>query len=390
MKSADVVVIGGGVIGTSIAFRLAQQGRKTILIEKGAIGAATSGSCDKAVFLQSKKPGFHLELAKASREVYENLEEELQTPFEFQKCGGMIVIETEAQLEFMQKFVKEQQQANIPIELLSRKEALTLQPNLSPHILGATWGSEDAEVNPLLLSYAFVKAAKSNGAEIISHTEVTGIATINGQVSCVHTTQGDIATAAVINAGGPFAPKISEMVGIDLPIQPRRGVILITEKVAPFLKGNVLCAQYITAKHLHKEANVNDNPYGIGLSLGQTESGNLLIGGSREFKGFNREVGPVLLESIAQHACRIFPSLGSIRLIRTMVGFRPFTGDGLPIIDRAPEIAGYYIAAGHEGDGIALSPITGHLVSCLLDGGGPYNHLLDHLRLSRFQPVVAN
>lgn len=384
MKTADAVVIGGGVIGTSIAYRLAQQGRRTILVEKGAIGAATSGSCDKAVFLQSKKPGFHLELAKASREVYENLEDELKISFEFQKCGGMIVIETPAQLEFMQEFVRKQQQAGIPIDLLDRQEALDRQPNLSPDIMGATWGSEDAEVNPLLLSYAFAKASRTLGAEIMNHTEVTGIKVQGGQVCGVQTSRGEIATETVINAAGPFASEIGKLTDTEVPIKPRRGVILITEKIAPFLIGNVLCAQYITAKHLQKDGVPSDNPFGIGLSLGQTESGNLLIGGSREFQGFDRNLQPEILSAIASHASRIFPALGKIRIIRSMVGFRPYTGDGLPIIDEAPGVKGLIIAAGHEGDGIALAPITGHLVANLLEGTGPYVHLLENLKLNRF------
>ena len=112
METADVVIVGGGVIGTSIAYRLAGN-RKVVLIEKGEIGAETSGSCDKAIFLQSKKPGFPIKLAQESRMVYENLEEELGMNIEFQKNGGMIVIENESHLDFMRKFVKQQNKAGI-------------------------------------------------------------------------------------------------------------------------------------------------------------------------------------------------------------------------------------------------------------------------------------
>lgn len=393
MKIADAVVIGGGIIGTSIAFRLAQQGRKVVLIEKGTLASGTSGACDKGIFLQSKKVGLHLELAKASADLYQHLEEELETSLEFEKTGAMIAIETEAQLDIMKSFVKKQQDCGIQVELLNRKEARSLQHVLSPHVVGATWSNEDADVNPLLVTHGFARAAKRLGTEIMTHTEVVGIINIKGKVTGVITTKGAIATEIVINAAGPYAPLIGKMAGVDIPIIPRRGVILISEKLPPMLKGNMLCAQYITSKHLVSstpdEKSTNDN--GIGLSLGQTQSGNLLIGGSREFVEFNRDVAPEILQKIAEHACRIVPVLRKIRIIRTMAGFRPFTKDGLPIIGETPELQGFFIAAGHEGDGIALSPITGMLVANLVEGAGPYLPLAKKLGPARFHfPSLSN
>lgn len=385
METADAVVIGGGVIGTSIAYRLAKY-RKVILIEMGEIGAQTSGSCDKAIFLQSKRPGFPIKLAKASRQVYENLEEELEASVEFKKDGGMIVIEKEEHVSFMKNFVKKQNKAGIDVEMLDRKEALERQPCLSPNIVGSTYSKEDAEVNPLLLSQAFAEASKRKGVDVRTHTEVTGITCKHGKVVGVETNEGYIATELVINAAGPFSPKIAEMAGIGLDIMPRRGVILISEKVNPMIKGNILCSQYIAAKHL-EGSNENDSPYGIGLSLGQTDSGNLLIGGSREFKGFLKSVDPEVLFAIATHASRIAPALKNIRIIRSMVGFRPFTSDGLPVIDESRKVKGFVIAAGHEGDGIALAPITGILVASLVENRSNYKDLLEPLRLDRLQVV---
>ncbi|QKY68786.1 FAD-binding oxidoreductase [Lentibacillus sp. CBA3610] len=385
METADAVVIGGGVIGTSIAYRLSEY-RKVFLIEQGEIGAQTSGSCDKAIFLQSKKPGFPIKLAKASREIYENLEGELDTSVEFKKNGGMIVIESEAYMDSMKKFVKEREKAGIDVKLLDHKEVRAWQPGLSSDIAGASWCAEDAEVNPLLLTQAFAQAARRRGADIRTHTEVTDILCERGKVVGVQTTHGRIATETVINAAGPFAFRIAEMAGVGLTIMPRRGAVLITEKLDPLIHGNILCSQYIAAKHAAGDTG-NVPPYGIGLSLGQTDSGNLLIGGSREFKGFDKSVGPDVLSGIAKHAVRIAPVLKDVNIIRSMAGFRPFTGDGLPVVDKAKEVEGFIIAAGHEGDGIALAPITGQLVASLVENKDDYNDLLKPLRLDRPQAV---
>ncbi|WP_163970875.1 NAD(P)/FAD-dependent oxidoreductase [Oceanobacillus halotolerans] len=386
METYDAVVIGGGVIGTSIAYRLAET-RHVLLVEKTDIGAQTSGACDKAIFLQSKKPGFPIKLAKASRQIYENLEEELETSIEFHKGGGMIVIEDEDHIEFMESFVKKQQKAGIDVTLLDSKEARSIQPSLAEYIVGATYSKEDAEVNPLKLSQAFAQAAKRRGVDIRTHTEVIDIDIQNGKVVGVKTTSGYIATELVVNAGGPFAGKIAEMAGVGLTIMPRRGVILISEKINPMIFGNILCSQYIAAKHQTDEENKKKPPYGIGLSLGQTKSGNLLIGGSREFKGFQKAINDEILAAIARHATRIAPAIKPIRIIRSMVGFRPYTGDGLPIIDKVEGVEGFVIAAGHEGDGIALAPITGKLVVSLVENRKEDQSLLKPLQFKRLKAV---
>ena len=380
METADVVIIGGGVIGTSIAFRLANLFKKIVLIEKGEVGGQTSASCDKAIFLQSKKAGLPSKLAQASRDMYRNLEKELGMSIEYKQSGGMIVVESESHLPFMEAFIRSQRVAGMDVKLLNKKETLQRQPCFSSHVVGSTYCRDDAEVNPLLLSQAFADGAIREGVDIRTHTEVLNIEVKNGRVTCLETNKGKIATNLIINAAGPFAGGIAKMVNIDLPIKPRRGVILITEKVAPIIHGSILCSQYLAAKHVTLQDKVP--PFGVGLSLGQTASGNILIGGSREFVGFKKTVSTEVFSEIARHACRIVPVLRTLRIIRTMVGFRPFTGDGLPIIDESPNVKGFIIAAGHEGDGIALAPITGKLVADLVEG--EKNNLLEALKLERF------
>lgn len=388
MDTADVVVIGAGVIGTSIAFRLSQQGRKVVLLDKGGPGSGASGSCDKAIFLQSKRPGIHMELALASRRMYDSLETELEADLELKNDGGMVVIETPEQFEFMTGFIAKQQAAGISVSLLDAVEARDRQPCLSRHILGASFSPDDAEVNPLALNTALFRAAARHGAQLQTHTEVLSINTKRGRVNSVQTTRGNISTPVVINAAGPHAGAVGQLSGVHIPVSPRRGTILISEAVAPAVHGNVLCAQYIAAKHLTGASNANTPPFGIGLSLGQTNSGNLLIGGSREFKDFEKPQGTEVMTEIAKHASRIIPDLDKVRIIRSMTGFRPSTGDGLPIVGWAPDLEGYLVAAGHEGDGIALAPITGTLVRDLLDSHHHDNPFLPALSMDRFAASV--
>lgn len=373
MPHSDVVIIGAGVSGASIAYQLSAHGYAVTVIDRGAPGSGASGACDQAVFLQSKRPGLHSHLALESRRLFESLPGELGTDLEFSADGGMVAIENDDQLAFMSEFVDQQREAGIEVELLTAAQARARQPRLADHVVGATWSPRDAEVNPLKLNAAFLTAAQRHGARVIRHCEMLSTIEAGGRVRGIQTTRGDLFADTVINAGGPYAGTIGERAGISTPITPRRGVILITQPVPRLVHGVLLCSQYVAAKHLREIQGVTP-PYGIGLSLGHTRAGNLLIGGSREFVGFSREVPAVLIRRIAAHAARIVPDLRAIRLLRVMTGFRPSTGDGLPIVEVSRP--GWITAAGHEGDGIALAPITGRLVLDLLTGDGPTHRYL--------------
>ena len=387
MDKADVVVVGGGLIGTSIAYRLAQRCLRVVLLDRGGIAAGTSGACDQAILLQSKKPGRHLELAKASARLFKTLEAELGERIEYERHGGMIVIETEEQLRVMSGFVQKQKEAGLPVNLIAASEAHRRQPGLAPHIVGATWCDEDAQVNPLLLTFAFARAAKRSGADLRLGVTVTSLLTNGPRVIGVDTDQGPIMASWVVLATGPQTSQLAGAIGCDLPIRPRRGQLIITEPLAPFICGDLNCARYIASKLDPTLAANSTDPgvkLGVGLSLGQTASGNLLIGGSREFVGFDRSTTLEAVRAILQHALRIMPALAGVRAIRTMAGLRPFTPDSLPIIGLDHEHPGLVIAAGHEGDGIALSPITGVMVADLLTDG-PAVELARGLGLERFR-----
>ncbi len=370
-KTAEIVVIGGGVIGTSIAYYLAKEGRDVVILEKGDLASESSGACDKAILMQSKKPGIHLELALKSAEIYKTLADELEYPIEYANDGGMIVIETEEELAVMKQFVKKQREIGLKVDLLDGKQARSIQPALAKHIIGATHSDQDAQVNPIYATLGFATSAKRLGVEIYQQTEVTGIKVESGAITAVETNRGQISTRNIVNCTGAYAPFLGRMVGINIPIRPRRGQIVISEPMPKLIKGDMLSAKYIAAKHnpdIVEKAKDKATQMGIGLSLGQSDSGNLLIGASREFVGYDKSTTYDALSAIIQNAIRIIPALRNINMIRNFAGLRPSTTDGLPILG-GTELNGYYIAAGHEGDGIALAPITGQLMTELICHG---------------------
>ena len=379
LKNADVVIAGGGVIGSAIAYFLALNGVEVVLLEKEGIGSGSSGACDGAVLMQSKKPGIHLKMAMESHKLLGELQGQLPVPFELEKNGGLIVIETEEERKLMEQHVKTQREAGLDVELIDEQQLRTLSPHLSPHLLSATYLSSESKINPMSLTLGFIRGAMQLGADIITGTRVLNIKTNGNQIVSVQTDNGEIETHTVVNAAGANAPEIGNMLDIDIPIRPKRGQLLVTEARPGLLKPCLLTASYIAAKHNSPSKNKNSG----GLSIDQTHNGNLLLGSTRELVGYDKRNTADGLKQIASRAVRILPDLKEMMLIRAFAGLRPCTPDGLPILGKVEKIKGFIMAAGHEGDGIALSAITGKLISELIINGEP-TVSLENFNLNRF------
>ena len=378
-KSADVVVIGGGIIGAAIAYFLSRQKVNVILLEKSGIASGSSGACDGAVAMQTKKPGLHLKLALESQALLNRIQDQLPVPAEYEKRGGLIVMETEDEKTAMTQFVDAQRQAELDVELLDQKQLRALAPPLSDHLIGATYSPRDGKVNPIALTLGFAMGAKQRGAEILTGTAVLDIVVEERQISAVVTAAGKIETRTVVNATGVYASEIGRMVGIEIPIEPRRGQLLVTEARPELLKPWLGSANYIAAKFNPQLAREGAG----GVSIDQTQNGNLLLGSTREFVGYDRRTTAAGLKQIASRAVRILPDLKHTNIIRAFAGLRPYTPDGLPILGNVEKIRGFIMAAGHEGDGIALSAVTGKLISELVLEGKT-DAAMESLNLKRF------
>ena len=378
-KSADVVVIGGGIIGTAIAHFLSRQKTKVILLEKSGIASGSSGACDGAVVMQTKKPGVHLRLALESHALLSRMQNHLPVPIEYEKNGGLIVFETDDEKTAMRQFVDAQRQAGLDVELLDHKQLRALAPHLSDHLIGATYSPRDSKINPMALTFGFALSAKQMGTEILTGTAVLDIEVEGRQISAVVTSAGKIETHTVVNATGVYASEIGRMLDVEIPIKPRRGQLLVTEARPGLLKPWLGSANYIASKFNPQLAEEGAG----GVSIDQTQNGNFLIGSTREFVGFDKRTTVEGLKRIASRAVRILPDLKHTHLIRAFAGLRPYTPDGLPILGKVEQINGLIMAAGHEGDGIALSAITGKLISELVLEGKT-DVALDSFNLERF------
>jgi sarcosine oxidase subunit beta len=380
IRSVQVVVIGGGIIGTSITYYLAKQGIEVALFERGDIASGTSGACSAAIAMQTKGSGLKLRLGLESKTFYEHVIEELGEDVEYDQDGGMIIAETEEEFEYISSLVKRQQEMGLTLRLLETKEIKELQPAMSESVIASTFCPMDGTVNPLKVTFAYARAAKKYGARFYPFASVKAIQVSKGKVTEITTDIGTIKMELLVNAAGVWAPEVGRMVGLRIPITPRRGIMAVTEVLPPVIRGSILSAKYLMSKYLDDSG----DEFTCGLTIRHTRSGNLLFGSSREFVGYNRHTTHRGLSLIVKEAIRIFPFLKDVCIIRTFAGLRPFTSDGLPIVGKAPGMEGLIMAAGHEGDGISLAPITGKLVANLITKG-ECPEVLSHLNLQRLE-----
>ena len=367
----DVIIIGGGIIGSSVAWQLSRRKKRVLVIERKDICSGSAGATDGVVGYHTKKPGLQLDLAVQSIEMFRTLNRDLETNVEYGlEAGGMQPVEDKDQWDMLEAMASEQRKSGVDIRMITAEEACSIEPNLNPDIYGALWSPTGGKVNPLAMTFGFARAAKRLGAVYLTETEVTQILTEGGRAVGVNTTAGEFRADCIVDAAGAWAGKVAALAGIDLPIRPRKGQLLITEPIGPFLRATVQCAMYNVIKF--RPETIKDPTVlkiGASLSIEQQESGGLIIGGTREFADFEEENTFEAVETMVKRAVRFFPALKDVSIIRCFSGFRPYTPDGLSMMGEVRTLPGFYMAAGHEGDGIALSPVTGRLMAELIAEG---------------------
>lgn len=385
----DVCIIGGGVIGLATAYYLLKAGKSVAILERAEIGSGASSSCDDMILLQSKKPGIALTLAMESLEMYRDLPRELGMDIGFLSLGGMIIIEDDKQLKIMENFVKQQITYGLDVEIVDRKTLFKKQPHVARYMIASTYSKSDSQVNPLLLMRAFLHNGLKMGMDVFRHTPVIDIDRIGDRWIVKGEKEINIECESVVIAAGAWSAEIGKMLDIDIPIKPVKGQIAVTEQIAPIGETNCWTAAYIASKHdpsIMPDRSEYDKEIGLGFAFSRTGEGNYLIGSTRENAGFDKTTNFKAISRILEQTRKYFPIMNHVNIIRTIAGFRPGTKDGSPIIGAVDGFPGLFIAAGHEGDGIALSPITGKTVAEMVQGLGDHKRL-DELNLRRFSTI---
>lgn len=378
-KEAEVVVIGGGIIGSATAYFLAKEGKKVVLVERGYRSGEASGGNAAWVWSLTRKAGIDITLAMHSISIHKELQKELELDFEYRANGGLLVIDSEHQSPYIDDHLKQREKDGHPLEMINAKQVFEIEPLLNRKtILGAVWNPVDGTTNPILLVVALNMRAEEFGAKIYHHTEVQSIEVIAGRIESVTTNQGSIRTNCVVNAAGSWANYIGEMVGLSVPVKPFQMAMLVTEQIPRCISHPIMGASYMVEEDTGKKKGG-----GCGLIVSQQVSGNLLIGASWRDAGYDKRTTQEEIELMAKVTLNAIPSLKNVRIIRSFANFFPHTSDDLPILGKVDDVCGFIMASGHNGHGVCLGPGSGKLIAELVCDGKT-SIPLDELNLSRF------
>ena len=374
-KVYDVAVIGAGVIGTSCAYHLVKKGLSVALIERSNVARGTSSHCDAAALLVDKQPGPDAAFGYNSIQRFLELRDELDNDFCLEQTGCVYVCDTEREQEVAAQYAKDMQADGYEVYALTPKELLEREEHLAKDLAGGLWSNIDCQLNPFKLCFAFVDQVNGHGLDLYTYTDVKGFRLgANNQIEGVETDKGLIRCKNAVNACGCWSPFVGKMLGIDVPVEPRKGVILISAPGFPICHGKVQEFGYMISKFSNYDCERDPEleKYGVSFTIEPTDGNNVLVGSSRNFAGFELNTEVEIIHVIAKRACRFYPVLKDVNCIRSYAGIRPFVPDHLPLISGVDGVPGFYIAAGHEGDGISMAPMTGRLIAEMLAGETPY------------------
>jgi sarcosine oxidase subunit beta len=369
-QKADVVIVGGGVIGVVTAYYLAKAHYKVVLLESSDIGAGTTSAAAAAALLQTKTSSKKLEIASRSLALLEQLHQQLDGKFEFQHSGSLLVANNSEEMDLILEMNANLRNLGLDVDLVDRDQARGLMPVLGETVVGGSFSPRDAQINPLELVVASAEGARQHGVTLCNFTKVTGLEVERGNILSVKTTSGRVLTETVINAAGVWAPEVAGMAGLQLPIQPLKGELLVTERVPRMMQGTLIAAKYLMSKaKLEQDTKSNAMPErSVGITLVQVEHGNLIVGSTREPAGYDTTSTYGGIRDLISQLLELTPSLANLRLLRSYAGLRPLTSDGYPIISREPTLPGLIQATGFGGDGLAMSAITAEVILSLLEG----------------------
>jgi sarcosine oxidase subunit beta len=369
-RTADVVVIGGGCMGASVAFHLARLGiTNVVLLEREAqLGSGSTGRNAGGVRHQFSHDA-NIALSIESIRVMERFEQEVGSPIDLHQDGYLFLLSSSDSVAAFRENVARQQRMGVSVDWLAPDDAARLAPGLKTDgVVAATFCSRDGIADPNGVTMGFAKAAQTAGVRIERNSEVTDIRVSSGRVTGVVTPHGDVHAPIIVNAAGPHARAIGKMAGADVPVDPyRRHIFIAQAPPAGVPASRIMVIDFETTFYFHRE--------GAGVLFG--------MGAKDEAPTFDTTVQWDFLPQVIEVAMRRLPALADAAITHAWAGLYEMTPDANPIIGPSHEVGGLYLIAGFSGHGFQHSPAAGRILADLIAGRDPHFELAP-FRADRF------
>ena len=368
----DVVIVGGGISGTAAAYELARAGASVTLFERGELASMASGWTLAGVRQSGRHP-LELPLARAAVRRWAALGEELETDLEYRQEGNLRLARAPDEVPVIARLVEEQRSLGLAIEFLPDPSAVRqVAPALSGAVLAASYCPTDGHANPTATVRAFAAAARRRGAVLCIRTEVIDIAVRGGRVQGVRTTAGSVAADAVVLAAGVHTDRLCKMVDVEFPLRTEHVAVVQTVPLPPLIRQVIGVANADFAGRQE-----------VGGRMRMTGDAFPWQWPPRTLGADDVQPPAWAVRAVLDRAVAVLPALSDAKVARVWGGLIDLTPDGLPVIERAPEVEGLVIAAGFSGHGFCLGPITGQLVRELITTRRP-SLSLEGFRRARF------
>ncbi|MFQ6070102.1 MAG: NAD(P)/FAD-dependent oxidoreductase [Candidatus Aminicenantales bacterium] len=353
-NTADVAIIGGGIMGLSTAYHLSRKrGLDVVLFEKEMLAQATTGLSVGGVRQQFSEPA-NILLSQESLKLFTNINEILETDITFHQEGYLFLARKEESWEEFTKNASVQRNHGVQVELLPPKEIKRRWPYLETSDLkGGSFCAEDGYIDPYMVAIAFAKEAVRRGVRIEQKTEVRGIKVEKGEVKGVETRKGPVFSPRVVNCAGPWGAEVARMAGIELPVKPYRRQVFCAEVPDEMARPIPMVLDFDVSFYFLG--------YGEKMLMGMSDP--------EEPSSFNTHVDRSSLEKLTEVAVHRAPLLERAKIVRGWAGLYSITADGNPIIGELPEVKGFFCALGFSGHGFQHGPAVGLILSELISEG---------------------
>src|SRR6201998_4742713 len=355
MQTADVVIIGGGIVGSSIAWHLTNAGCKSVLVieRESSQGKGSTGKSMGGVRAQFSTP-VNIQMALFSIPFYAKFEEVVGHPADYRPQGYLFLATKDSHLAYLRDNFERQKKLGLKTaRLLAAEEIRAMLPQLrSDDVLGGSFCSTDGFVDPYSVMNGFMASAAEHGATLWKKTEVAGTCKDQQCAFRVETSRGPLSTRTVVNAAGAWAAQIAKFVGIDLPVDPLRRMLVPSEPFDNFPHTSPMVIDMSTGFHFR--------PEGRGFLLAWNDP--------EETPGYKTNFEPSFIEKILMHAADRVPAFENLPINpkRAWAGLYEMTPDHHCILGPVASVPGFFLANGFSGHGVMHSPATGKILSDLI------------------------